>query len=578
MNLHRLAVAGTLLATSAAGAFASESNTIVPLVISQGFNVDIIAEALPVAEHADFVFDSYYAFYTTNVVEEDVEINAALTTPDNHTLVTKDGITFELAAFDGKNALHADTKNTEYTLRFSEGINADKLYVLCNSNSSRTMMATIYYSDNTESSEFELEVSSAKYASYNKDEFAITDKLIIDEDEYTTSKYYGFNVFELAADESKEAVAVSFYCNKNPQFFVYAVSASADVSGTSIKIQPSVKKLNIAPFTTEEIILSYDFNGEERAANFGCSAAVSDSCIAVGEITENTSAATFTIPVEALAETGAAELTITVTNGDFSKKCIIPVKIAKPSLFLGWTHDVIAEGLPSNEKVTAPLDESGWALYTAGVKEEGAIAGADGVVTTTSGTTFQLQPYDEPNAIKLSQNVPATLEMAKPTECKEVRILAISANGDATVNVKAAYTDGTQSETSTITIPDWYGDATDTAIHGVDRVFTKTNDWDYDLDAFDGRFSFRLYEFTLATDPARKLESVTFESTKRKVYPTIIALAVNTDGITGISPVSNSGRCVEGIYSIQGVRVENPGSGLFIVRYTDGSVEKVIIR
>lgn len=47
---------------------------------------------------------------------------------------------------------------------------------------------------------------------------------------------------------------------------------------------------------------------------------------------------------------------------------------------------------------------------------------------------------------------------------------------------------------------------------------------------------------------------------------------------TGISSIAKDGADVVGIYNLNGNRVESPENGIYVVRYSDGSVRKAVVR
>ncbi len=566
----------SLIAVSAGLSLQMSAAEIVPLTISEGFNVDVIAENKPVEEYAELEFE-WGTFFTTNVNEE-----YAISSPDSRIIVTKDGTKFELGDYSLANVLYVDSKNQDYELKFEEPVSAEQLHILCTCTSTRAIKAVIKYEDGTiderEIASDDVPNSYYTSASYAED-YAVSGLKLLEDDETFGRGYYGFSEVVLAANPDKNAVSVTFSAAKTPYFWVFAVSALADLSGSKIKLYPSAKVLKLAPLASGEIVVRYDMNGETRGEDFSCAATTADKCIAIGEITENEAESTFTIPVEALSEKGKAEVTVTVTNGGVEKVITVNVSIDKPSEFTGWKHDVIVEAIPSNKYVTKYLDKDGWVLYTTSVKEEGAVAGDDRTIVTSNGTVFTLEPYDAPNALRLDANDdPAELTAVNPSLCEQLHILAISANGDCDVEVTVGYEDGSADDPQTITIQDWYGDAEGTALHGLDRIFAEEDDWDQNLDDFDGQNNFRLFEFTLDLDDTKKFSKVSFSHETNGTYPTILALAKaeKTSGIDSIE--SDSDKTIEAVYNIQGIEVKNPTSGLYIVRYSDGSTRKVIIK
>ena len=569
----------SLITVSAGLSLQMSASEIVPLTISEGFNVDVIAENKPVEEYAELDFE-WGTFFTTNVNEE-----YAISSPDSRIIVAKDGTNFELGDYTVANILHMDSKNQDYELKFEEPVPAEQLHILCTcTGTSRAIKTVIKYEDGTMD---ELEIASDAVpggyyssASYAED-YAVSGLKVLEDDETFGRGFYGFSDVVLQANPDKNAVSVTFSAAKSPDFWVFAVSALADLSGSKIKLYPSTKVLKLAPNASGEIVVRYDMNGETRGEDFSCAATTTDECIAIGEITENEDESTFTIPVEALTEKGKAEVTMTVTNGGFEKVVTVNVSIDKPSEFTGWQHDVIVEATPSNKYVTNYLDKDGWVLYTTSVKEEGAVAGDDRTIVTSNGTEFTLEPYDEPNALRLqAYDDPAELTAVNPSLCERLHILAISANGNCDVEVTVGYEDGSTDEPQTITIQDWYGDATGTALHGFDRIFASKDSWDNEVDDFDGQNNFRLFEFTINLDTTKKFQKVSFQHSTNRTYPTILALSLaKADETSGIDFTESDGeKTVEAVYNIQGIEVKNPKSGLYIVRYSDGSTRKVIIK
>ena len=115
----------SLITVSAGLSLQMSASEIVPLTISEGFNVDVIAENKPVEEYAELDFE-WGTFFTTNVNEE-----YAISSPDSRIIVAKDGTNFELGDYTVANILHMDSKNQDYELKFEEPVPAEQLHILC---------------------------------------------------------------------------------------------------------------------------------------------------------------------------------------------------------------------------------------------------------------------------------------------------------------------------------------------------------------------------------------------------------------------------------------------------------------
>jgi len=255
--------------------------------------------------------------------------------------------------------------------------------------------------------------------------------------------------------------------------------------------------------------------------------------------------------------------------------------VYEPVEITNWMHDVVAEAKASATHTDAVLDDQGWVLYSADIQAKGALCGADRTLVSNDGTKFVIAPFDSHNALVLKDNLSGTLELAEPSNCSELQILLISANGESKLNVKVNYTDGTSSEARTYSIADWFGAEPDAAKTGLGRIVTQRAD-NYRADDIDSRYKFQLFEKIIETDITKKVKSLSFESTNRGKYPTVLAvsrtgLKGEQSGIDSILDTEN-GVDVEAIYNLQGMQVKNPSSGIYIVRYSDGTVKKVVLK
>lgn len=256
------------------------------------------------------------------------------------------------------------------------------------------------------------------------------------------------------------------------------------------------------------------------------------------------------------------------------------IPVSGPLAMTGWQHDILVEALPAAEHADYTLDDQGWALYTAAVKASGSIAGDDRTVITADGTEFRLAPYDGKNALVMkATDAEQVLTLETPALCEEIQILTISANGQANLQVKANYEDGTSSEVATFTPDDWYGSANGAAVHGLSRIIMEQSG-SYKADDIDDRESFRLFEHKLVTDGRKNVTSLSFTSAKRGSYPTVLAVSRTgrKSAIEAPAALTEGQRTVEAYYNLQGIRVSNPAAGLYIVRYTDGTTAKVLVK
>ena len=235
-----------------------------------------------------------------------------------------------------------------------------------------------------------------------------------------------------------------------------------------------------------------------------------------------------------------------------------------------WNVDVVAEKEPVSNALNSGLDHAGWAFYTETLQEDGGLP-ADGIVISRQGITYQLANFERNNALKLNNSNQAyTLQPEKEVQTDRIYILSISANGKSALNVKVNYTDGTASTTH-FDIADWFSDlpAGDEAVYGLGRI--------NQAGAFDGRAQFRLFENEIATDKQKKITSITFTNTANGTCPTILGVSVKGDETTKIDRTTVR-KQVKSIYTIDGRQVEQLQKGINLVRYTDGTVSKILVK
>lgn len=237
----------------------------------------------------------------------------------------------------------------------------------------------------------------------------------------------------------------------------------------------------------------------------------------------------------------------------------------------GWNYDVIAE--KNKTDINGYLDDAKCVLYAKGCKETGAIAGDDRKVKTNGGIEFVLPPYDQNNALVMKTSTENQLVLTTPEKCEELYFLLISANGSSMVNIVANYEDGTQSEPFLCTPSDWFSSFSygSEAVYGLGRI----QDGD-----FDSRLNFRLFEYTMPTDISKKITSLNVRRRSYNGYPTLLAIARKgyKPEVSAIDNVVKATGKMVGIYNINGVKLNGAQKGINIVKYSDGTTRKIIVR
>ncbi len=267
----------------------------------------------------------------------------------------------------------------------------------------------------------------------------------------------------------------------------------------------------------------------------------------------------------------------------------------------GFNQDVICEDgtnvVGTTTQTDYPdlqgIDGSGFAFFTTGVQEKGAMCGADGTFKSShTGATFKVYP-EKLNALVLKGTkttivdgntviipgsvVSGELVFETPTKAKSIYVVGTSADGDSNIKVTINYSDGTSADGS-ITMYDW-GSSSSAAssaavVTGLGRIATKKN-WAGDVGKIDA-YSFKLYESAVNTDNTKEIKSITVEETSDNRSAAIFAVSTSNDNVqTGIYEASNEPAGVT-YYTLDGVRVAEPVHGVTIVKYADGRTKKVV--
>lgn len=250
-----------------------------------------------------------------------------------------------------------------------------------------------------------------------------------------------------------------------------------------------------------------------------------------------------------------------------------------------WTDDVIAENIPSSSFADASVGGDGWVLYSSDAKAEGAIAGEDNIVVTKSGTRFRLAPYDEMNAMSFGWAFSLkSLTFAEPVASEEFHLLVLSSQGDTPLEVRVNYEDDTKSEITKHNVIDWEKENADAAVTGIGRL-SYQNEIAPDENRFFEKVPFcTLTEVVVPADPSKKATGLSvgfsdFDAVSNRVTVLGVTRKGDSSGIEDIiMSSSNENKTITGIYNIQGIRIEKPQTGLNIIKFSDGSTQKIIVK
>ena len=90
-------------------------------------------------------------------------------------------------------------------------------------------------------------------------------------------------------------------------------------------------------------------------------------------------------------------------------------------------------------------------------------------------------------------------------------------------------------------------------------------------------------EVVVPADPSKKATGLSvgfsdFDAISNRVTVLGVTRKGDSSGIHNPIIDSQQDRTIIGIYNIQGIRLERPQSGLNIIKFADGSIQKVIIK
>lgn len=255
----------------------------------------------------------------------------------------------------------------------------------------------------------------------------------------------------------------------------------------------------------------------------------------------------------------------------------------KPESF---THDVVAEASPARQTTTMTIDANR-AFYADTFREMGGFpsdrkitSGNYNLLREGETLTYQLAPYDQNNVLFLNgeRGFPSvTAEFTKPFKTSELFYLCTAGAGTGTMDVQVNYTDGTSDITENTTVRDWSvrnpGDnETSPALGNINRDNDSMSD-----DAHD-----RLFDYSVPTDEEKEIESVTFTTKTSAPMISIFAFGRVVVTPTAIDVVVEEQRGelspIDGIYTIDGRRIETPQRGVNIIRYQNGTSKKIFIK
>jgi gliding motility-associated-like protein len=148
----------------------------------------------------------------------------------------------------------------------------------------------------------------------------------------------------------------------------------------------------------------------------------------------------------------------------------------------GFNHDVVAEtGNSSLTTTTVAMDgvpASNNVMYTLGFASANAFGGGglpdNGLIADAAGS-YQMASYTGNNALIVPRNQNGDLNLNTPASFSKIRLLCLSTEGSALVNIKLFFTDGSSTNAlNNATINDWFNASANTVISGFGRCVRAT--------------------------------------------------------------------------------------------------------
>ena len=129
-----------------------------------------------------------------------------------------------------------------------------------------------------------------------------------------------------------------------------------------------------------------------------------------------------------------------------------------PILTSGYTLDAVAENTTSIANTGGAIDGSDFVLYSASYGSIYSIVGGipnNGLITN-AGYSFQLRPYNQPNALYIITGQTDSLIFTNPMSYSSLSLLGFATEGSGTMNIKVRFTDNSIQIFNNLNLPDWF--------------------------------------------------------------------------------------------------------------------------
>lgn len=277
---------------------------------------------------------------------------------------------------------------------------------------------------------------------------------------------------------------------------------------------------------------------------------------------------------------------------------VTPVTISS-----GYNMDVIAENtttdadgyLVSVTKIPGSndlqgIDGGGFVYYTADANASGAMCSADGKFSTDAKDISYQVNVASNNALVLKGNkvpgadVSGTLTFATVQKAGSIYVCGTSTDGDTPLKVTVNYADGSTVDDN-ITFYNWDSSqySSSAVLKGLGRMASK-HCWAGDAGSTQGGNNFMIFQSSIDTDKTKDIKSVTIAKANPDATTCCAIFAVSVSNLTkeetlGIGGVkATQEKIAASYYNVGGSQISELQKGVNIVKYSDGTTRKVVVR
>jgi len=272
-----------------------------------------------------------------------------------------------------------------------------------------------------------------------------------------------------------------------------------------------------------------------------------------------------------------AQTTEPVTISSGFNKDVICEDNSNISGTITTTTDTKAQGLCENSFVFVSTD----------VDADGGVCGSDGVVEGSSGVNFKFNVSSSGvvnNALVMKgtyadgEAMDGTLVFETPTKAKTLYVAGMAADAAGSVDITVNYNDGTSSDATTWSVPDWGAGGGTVVKSGLKRMCSVDLSWGSEKAGdFQGGAAFYIYQTEITTDSSKEIKSVYIKRADTGGHPSIFGLAIEPAESTGVNNIENdANKTVQAVYGADGQQLNDAQHGVNIIKYSDGTTRKVV--